>query len=73
MEPKLWIDMAKARRSVKRREREAMAGKCHKEPGMEMRTTPKVSKARPGERPMMTKAMTFSTMQAVSIMPHSLR
>ena len=71
MEPKLWIDIAKARLSVNRRDSEAMAGRCHRDPGMEIRQTPNMSRARLGESPMMTKAMTFSTMQAVSIIPHS--
>ena len=71
MEPKLWMEIAKARLSVNRRDREAMAGRCHKEPGMEIRHTPNMSNARFGDRPIITKAMTFSAMQAVSIIPHS--
>ena len=70
VDPKLWIDMAKARRSVNLRESEAMAGRCHRDPGMEIRKTPMTSIARFGDTPITTKARTFSTMQTVSITPH---
>ena len=47
-----------------------MAGRCHSEPGMEIRRTPIIRIPQLGDRPMTTNAMTFSTMQTVSIRPH---
>ena len=63
------MDIEKALRSAKRRESEAMAGRCQREPGTEIRITPIISTPQLGDVPITTKAMTFSTMQAVSIIP----
>ena len=73
VEPKLWMDMENALRSENRRDSDAMAGRCHSDPGMEIRITPMISMPQFGDSPITTKAMTFSTMQTVSISPQWAR
>ena len=51
MEPKLWIDIAKARLSVNRRDSEAMAGRCHREPGNGNKADAEYEQGETGRKP----------------------
>ena len=69
LEPNPCIEIANPRRSGNRWEMAAADGKCHNDPGMDMKNTTTTRRANVGEPPMAAKVIAWPSMHAVRMMP----